>query len=183
MPRFKASAIQKVQGGGELPFAKQEPEDPCPAGEHVERIYFPDVPPDEERLTSRLNKMKEAGNDPFEIAAVEHNIKAGHITNGRQISRAATREERNAGLKGNHQHVKAVCVKCGQFREIDHASSKNRVTECKNQEAPFGGTEQFRNNRTLVERGKDISYKVPASQRGDKRLETLRAAGFKLIFV
>jgi hypothetical protein len=166
-----------------IPFAKPEPENACPPGEHVERVYFPEVPPGEESPAKRLAKLKEAGNDPFEVAAVAHNINAGHITHGRQISRGATESELDAGLKGDFQHVKAVCVKCGQFRELDHASSKDNVTECKNQRTPFSGTPQFMNNRTMVERGKRVSYKVPASQKRDKRMDTLREAGFEVIFV
>jgi hypothetical protein len=183
MLKIKGSEVQLVQGGGEIPFAKQVPENPCPEGEHAERIYFPEVPPGEESPAKRLAKLKEAGNDPFEAAAVEHNIRAGHITHGRQISRGATKAEKKAGKKGDFQNIKAVCVKCGKFRELDHAANKYDVTECKNQEEPFGGTDQFKNNRTLAERGKRVSYKVPASQKRDKRMDTLRHAGFEVIFV
>jgi hypothetical protein len=160
-------------------------DEPCPPGEHVERVYFPEVPKDEEAPLQRVAKMKEAvGQDPFEIAAVEHNIKKGHITQGRQISRNATQAEKDAGFPGNHQHIKAVCVKCGQFREIDHASNKKSLVEAKNQDEAYGGTDQFKNNATMLERGGTVSYKLPDYKKKDKkRNETLEKAGFDVVFV
>ncbi|WP_164010869.1 hypothetical protein [Pyxidicoccus trucidator] len=183
MARFKGRQVLKIHGGGELPFARPMVENPCPPGEHAERIYFPDVDPAEASPLNRIEKMREAGNDPFEIAAAEYNVRLGHITHGRQISRGATPDEESAGAKGDHQHIKAVCIKCGQLRELDHAPDKRVITECKNQGGSYGGSTQFRNNQGLAQRGFRVSYKVPESQRGDRRLESLQDAGFEVIFV
>jgi hypothetical protein len=182
MGRFRGRKVLMIQGGGELPFARPLVENPCPAGEHAERIYFPDVDPVEASPLKRIEKMKEAGNDPFEIAAVEHNVRAGHITHGRQISRDATDEELDAGLPGDHQHVRAVCIKCGKSRELDHAASKREVTECKNQERSYS-SEQLMNNRSLAERGYKVSYKVPAARRTDRKVDMLKDTGFDVVFV
>jgi hypothetical protein len=184
MPKFKSGKkLQLIQGGGPLPFARPMVEEPCSPGEHVERLYFPEVDPAEANPLKRVKKMKEAGADPFEVAAVEHNINSGHITHGRQISRGATPAELDAGSPGNHQHVKAVCIKCGQFREIDHASGNKSSVECKNQTKQYGQTDQFKNNKVLLERGYHVSYKVPASKQGDKKINTLEDAGFDVVFV
>jgi hypothetical protein len=184
MPAIKSGKkTQLIQGRGTLPFAKPMVEEPCPPGEHVERLYFPEIDPAEANPFRRVEKMKEAGADPFEVAAVEHNIKLGHITHGRQISRGATLAELNAGLPGNHQHIKAVCVKCGQFREVDHASDRKSSVECKNQTSQYGQSDQFKNNKILLERGYDVAYKVPASKQRDKKINALRDAGFDVIFV
>ncbi|MFL5350011.1 MAG: hypothetical protein ACJ8AT_34980 [Hyalangium sp.] len=173
--------IQKIQGGGSLPFSKPLADPACPDGEHVERIYFPEVDPAEATPLKRIEKLKEAGADPFEIAAAAHNVQEGHITHGRQISRGATQAELSADLPGNHQHIKAVCVKCGQFRELDHASSKTSPVECKDQKGSYGGTAQFKNNKTLAERGYKVSYKVPANKKFDEKLTLLKNAGFDVI--
>ena len=183
MGRFKGRKVLMIQGGGELPFAQPMVENPCPPGEHAERIYFPEVDPAEANPLKRIEKMKEAANEAFEVAAAEHNVRMGHITHGRQISRGVTPDEELMGAKGDHQHIKAVCIKCGQLRELDHAADKRMITECKNQEQPYGGTTQFRNNQALVERGYRVSYKVPEFQRGDRRLESLSDAGFEVVFV
>lgn len=182
MPRLKGKKVLKIQGGGELPFARPSVEERCSPGEHTERIYFPEVDPSEAHPLKRLEKLKQAGNDAFEIAAVEHNIHAGHITHGRQISRGATPEELVAGLSGDHQHIRAVCIKCGASREIDHASGSRAVTECKNQEGKYGSP-QMKNNKALVERSFKVSYKVPDSKRHDRKLDGLREAGFEVILV
>jgi len=100
----------------------------------------------------------------------------------RQISRAATTEELDAGLSGDHQHIRAVCIKCGASREIDHASGSRAVTECKNQEGKYGSP-QMKNNKALVERNYKVSYKVPDSKRHDRKLDGLRDAGFEVILV
>ncbi|MBZ4421602.1 hypothetical protein [Myxococcus sp. RHSTA-1-4] len=183
MVRFKGKRVLMIQGGCELPFARPMVEDPCPPGEHAERIYFPEVDPAEANPLRRIAKMRDAENDAFEIAAAEYNVKRGHITHGRQISRAATSAELAAGLNGGHQHVKAVCIRCGQSREIDHAADKRTTVECKNQMSPYGGSDQLKNNKTMLERGMRVSYKLPAGQRGDRRLQTLTDAGFELIFI
>lgn len=182
MSRFKGRRVLMIQGGGELPFAKPLVENSCPPGKHAERIYFPEVDPEEANPLRRIEKMKESGKDPFEIAAAEHNVRMGHITHGRQISRDATAEEMAAGLPGDHQHVRAVCMKCGKSRELDHAASKREVTECKNQERSYG-SEQLMNNRVLAERGCKVSYKVPATKRTDRKVTTLKDAGFDVVFV
>jgi hypothetical protein len=182
MVRIKGRKVLKIQGGGELPFAQPMVENPCPPGEHAERIYFPEVDPSEVSPLKRIEKMKEAGNDAFEIAAAEHNVRMGHITHGRQISRDATPEELDAGLTGDHQHVRAVCTRCGKSRELDHAMSKKEVTECKNQERTYG-SEQLMNNRVLLERGIKVSYKVPAARRTDRKLDKLRDTGFDVVLV
>lgn len=183
MARFKGRKVLRIQGGGELPFARPLVEDPCPPGEHAERIYFPEVDSTEASPLQRIEKMKEAGNDAFEVAAAEHNVRMGHITHGRQISRSATPDEEMAGAKGDHQHIKAVCIRCGQLRELDHAPDKRTITECKNQEKSYGGSPQFRNNEALAKSGCRVSYKVPESQRRDRRLESLSNAGFDVVFV
>ncbi|MBZ4420412.1 hypothetical protein [Myxococcus sp. RHSTA-1-4] len=182
MVKLKANKVLKIRGGGELPFAKPITEEKCPAGEHAERIYFPEIAPEEAHPLRRVEKMKEAGNEPFEVAAVEHNIKAGHITHGRQISRGVTPREKAAGMKGDTHHVRAVCIKCGASRELDHASSKTSSTECKNQDSSYG-SDQMVNNKTLLERGFNVSYKVPDAKRGDRRLDVLKDAGFEIVFV
>ncbi|MCP3145376.1 hypothetical protein [Pyxidicoccus xibeiensis] len=182
MAKLKAGKVLKIQGGGDLPFASPVAEEKCPPGEHAERIYFPEVAPDEAHPLRRVEKMKEAGNDPFEVAAVEHNIAAGHITHGRQISRGVTPREKAAKMKGDSHYVRAVCIKCGASRELDHASARNNSTECKNQDSPYG-SDQMLNNKALLERGFKVSYKVPDSKRNDRKLETLRDAGFEIVFV
>ncbi|WP_163993610.1 hypothetical protein [Pyxidicoccus caerfyrddinensis] len=182
MGRFKGRKVLMIQGGGEVPFARPMVENPCPPGEHSERIYFPEVDPAEASPLKRIEKMKEAGKDEFEIAAAEHNVRMGHITHGRQISRDATDEEMAAGLPGDHQHVRAVCIKCGKSRELDHAASKRDVTECKNQERSYG-SEQLMNNRVLAERGYKVSYKVPAARRTDRKVGKLTETGFDVVFV
>jgi hypothetical protein len=184
MVKIKSGAkIQKIQGGGSLPFAKPVADPSCPDGEHVERIYFPEIDRAEKNPWKRIEKMKEAGADSFEIFATEHNVKEGHITNGRQISRGATQAELDAGLPGNHQHIKAVCIKCGQFREIDHASNRKAPVECKNQKSSYGGTAQFKNNMAMVEQGYKVSYKIPANKRLDEKVNALKNAGFDVVFV
>ena len=182
MARFKGRRVLKIQGGGELPFARPMVENPCPPGEHAERIYFPEVDPTEANPLKRIEKMREAGNDAFEIAAAEHNVRIGHVTHGRQISRDATQAELEAGLAGDHQHVRAVCIRCGKSREIDHAASKREVTECKNQERSYS-SEQLMNNQVLMERGVKVAYKVPAARRADRKVDKLRGTGFDVVFV
>ena len=154
---------------------KGEDVEPCGAGNHVERIRYPDVPMSEQSPANRIKKMEEAGADPFEIAAAKHDVESGDITNGRQLSRDATDEEKAAGKKGDDQHVKFECMICGQTREVDQAPDKNSTVEAKDQEGSFAGTDQYRNNVNVATMGgRKVAYKIPESQLRERRVDTLR---------
>ena len=107
-------------------------EDVCGAGNHSEVIEYPEVPKSEWHPNKRLAKAREAATTPedlFEIAAAEHNVRAGTITHGRQISRKLTPAEQEAGEDPDSQAIWAICSVCGYRREVDHAASRTDTSE------------------------------------------------------
>jgi hypothetical protein len=153
----------------------EEPVPPCDPGAHVDDLIFPEVPKGEMSVPERIKKMEEAGADPFEIKAAKHNYKNKHITKGNQISRPRTPGEAAEGKSGEHQHIRAKCRICGFEREIDMAVSKFETIECKNQQGPFGGTDQIRNNEKFASlKPRKVTYKIPADQVDDRRTDRLR---------
>jgi hypothetical protein len=153
------------------PRTDPEAETLCEPGTHSERLYYPEVPPDEWHPKKRIEKMREAGADRFEIEAAEYDYAEGDITHGKQLSRGLTPQEEG---HGQSQMILAVCTVCRQKREIDQAPSPDRLVEAKDQEARFGGTNQIRNNRRMAEQNRDVTYKIPESQLHQRRTDTLR---------
>jgi hypothetical protein len=174
-----------VSLGGELQAAvKANPdnEDVCGPGNHIERIYYPEVPKSEWSPRARLEAMRANARTPgdlFEVAAAEHNIEAGHITRGEQLSRNMSDEERDRGASEDDQKIWAICLVCHHRREIDQATDRDSTVEVKSTSDAIEAGKQKQNNRALVERGKSVTYKAPPLARN--KLDALKADGFKYI--
>lgn len=141
-----------------------ERKDICGAGNHKERIAYPEPP--ERDLRKRLETMRKLADTEgkrFEVAAAEHDIREGDITHPRQLSRDLTPEEREAGFHSDNQKIWAVCDVCGYRRELDQAPQKpKRVVEAKSSIDATKDKKQKDNNRALAGRGVESIYKIPA---------------------
>ena len=159
-------------------------DDACGAGNHAEKIYYPDVPKSEWDPKKRVAKLKElAKNDQdlFEAKAAEHNVNAGTIDHGRQISRNISDEERDSGADADSQKVWAICQVCGYRREIDHSANKNSSVEAKSSEDAMKGSKQKVNNEKRVKQGNSVTYKSPPLP--NKRYKDYIDRGFNVIIL
>jgi hypothetical protein len=149
----------------QIRLQKEPKQRPCDAGGHDEIILYPEVPPGEEDPNERVNAMERSGANAHEVAAARHNIADGSITHGNQLSRGRTPEERDQGVKGDAQHIKAICVVCRATREIDQAPNENTVVEAKDEARSSGATDQMRNNAAFsAQPGNRSIYKIPGNR-------------------
>jgi hypothetical protein len=153
-----------------------EDDETCGPGNHKEKISYPSVPDDEQSPQGRIARMRETPNaNAFEIAAAEHDVRAGDITHGEQLSRDRTQEEIDQEVNGHAQHILAICQVCRHAREIDQAPDKNNTVEAKNIGSSPAGSNQFLNNEKFIEGGgKSVNYKLPRSTVGQQAAEAAR---------
>lgn len=152
----------------------------CGAGNHVEKVYFPDVPKGEQSVNGRLRtirNMAQNAEDRFEAHAAQFNYEAGHMDHGKSISRELTPEERAAGQHPDSQKVLAVCSVCGFRREIDHATKDGKNTyEAKVRANAIQGGNQRTNNAAFAAKpGHSATYKAPNA--GKQTVEALKNLG------
>lgn len=138
-------------------------ENDCGDGNHSEVIEYCEVPSGEEDPGQRVEKMKEAGTNDHEIASALHDISAGHITHGRQLSRNLTPEEKTAKGQGagDEQKTGLRCTVCGKWREIDQAHSDTSTVEAKKLKNGWGEESQKANNVKFAADGNHVTYKLP----------------------
>lgn len=158
--------------------------DECGPGNHVEKVYFPDVPKDEVSVPNRIAKLREMAQDNqqrYEAVAAAHNHAAGTLDHGKQISREITPEERAAGHHPDSQKVLAVCKVCGYRREIDHAEKDGKKTvEAKYSGGAISAGSQRKNNATFAAKpGHGVTYKAPTI--GGSTIGALKRLGMGVI--
>lgn len=159
-------------------------DDVCGPGKHSEKIYYPDVPKSEWDPKKRVAKLKELAKnseDMFEANAAEHNVNAGSINHGSQISRNISDEERESGVDADSQKIWAICQVCGYRREIDHSADKNSSVEAKSSEDAMKGSKQKANNEARVNDGKSVTYKSPPLN--NRRYRDFIDRGFDVIII
>lgn len=179
----------------------------CGPGKHQAIIVHPDVPEEEKTVEGRLAKMKQilkemkdnattnkqrktASDFEHEIAAAEFNVLKGHISSGDEMSRPRDEEETKSKAPSDFQTIRAICVKCGHDREIDHATTEGDHTsrrfstgEAKNKPSPKPSTgkqneadiNQIKNNAKLAADGHRVTYKVTDKLSNDKYMEAAEA--------
>ena len=146
----------------------------CGDGKHSEKMGYAEVPPDEVDPQARVAKMIEAGTDPHEVAAALHDIGAGHITEGKQLSRGLTPAEKAAKGQGHGDEQKTGlrCTVCGKWREVDQAHNDKSTVEAKDTAKGWGEESQKANNVKFAADGGHVTYKLPE---GKARGQTGRA--------
>jgi len=158
-------------------------EDVCGAGNHSEKVHYPDVPKNEWNPKRRLEVIKSQirhDGDVFECRAAEHNINDGSITHGKQLSRRITPDEKSADAHEDDQKIWMVCATCGYRREVDQAPDKNHTVEAKSTTEALKGSIQKTNNATLVRAGRKVTYKSPPIAKYDQ-YQSLIEKGFEVI--
>lgn len=168
------AAIQKNPGNA----------DECGPGNHVEKVYFPDVPREEMSVKRRIAKLRELADGDrqalYEAVAAMHNYQAGTLDHGKQISRELSEEEREADWHPDSQKVMAVCQVCGYRREIDHASDPKNVVEAKYDPGAITSGSQQKNNVAFAAKpGHSSTYKAPSASA--KTVDALKAKNLRFI--
>ena len=137
---------------------------PCKEGEHSEIIEHPDVPDDEKDPMARVEAMRESGANQHEIDAAIHNINEGLITDGSQLSRGPTPDEKQNNANGDEQKIWAVCRKCHKKREVDQAPDNESTVEAKDVQKGWGDADQKSNNIQFAKEGGNVTYKIPKNK-------------------
>lgn len=159
-PANAATMMGVLQGSGQ----KSGPVDnDCGDGNHSEVMEYCEVPPDETDPRARVAKMQEAGTNQHEISAALHDIQAGHITHGRQLSRNLTPAEKAAKGQGHGDEQKTGlrCVVCKKWREVDQAHGDKSSVEAKDTAKGWGDESQKANNVKFAADGNQVTYKLP----------------------